>query len=100
MKIITIELTDFQYALLAHRTADPKLFAKNKLTNEIDHYQGDLSRKIIDHRMRKGGDPIPANAEQLIQEMFNADGYMTASEVEATKKAAEQPIPNFKDRIV
>ncbi len=106
MKDIVIKVTDFQHALMAHRSVDVVEAATKKIVGEIDRYGQDLGNRLMQNLLNDPDNitPIIPDRETLVQGMFDENDYMTAADVEeaqaAAKDAAEHPIPNFKERTV
>lgn len=85
---VTIKLTPFQYAVLAHRDADPREVIEAHQQGLANRYAQDLGSRIIDRERRQ---PQPRKLDmdntKLINEILLADGYRNKAEREADIEA-------------
>ncbi len=102
---VTIKLTQFQYAVLAHRDTDPQAVIEAHQQGLANRYAQDLGTRIIDRARRSGKPaslPIGDNTK-LVNTILLADGYRNAAERDADIKAwqasKEDPLSPHQDII-
>ena len=104
MPEITITLTDFEVAVLAHKYPDVTEFATNTVRGRCSQYADNLVDRIVKRAIADTSKAsMPMDREGIINTMFNEKGYLNAAErQEVLDKAqpVQQPEGPFPDLIV